>query len=233
MHNIVYTDSDHKNNWFHEKYFKGDGNSRYFTFQTALNLLAQRFDNPIIIETGCQRQEDDIGAGMSTSIFAEYIDKHGGSLLVVDNNEIHLNRSKQYLKKWPDINVRYFLVDSVLFLQEYKDRCDLLYLDSYDYPIFEMWQKIDSKDMDNAQRILASKSKDEVLHMFGYIIEPCQKHCLNEFKAIESYLSDNTIVLIDDNNFPGGGKPGTLKPYLEQQGWLCLLDHQQTLWIRK
>jgi FMN-dependent NADH-azoreductase len=59
-----------------------------------------------------------------------------------------------------------------------------------------------------------------------------QSHCLAEFRAIEPRLQKNTIVLIDDNMLPFGGKPKLLKEYLDQKGWVCLFDYQQTLWIR-
>ena len=87
-------------NWFFDKYYIHGSNSRFWTFQLALNLLSQRNWNPTIVETGCQRMADDIGAGMSTSIFAEYIARYGGELHVVDNDVHHLTIAEKCVGEW-------------------------------------------------------------------------------------------------------------------------------------
>jgi len=233
MNKIVYnTGNDCDNHWFYNKYNKG--NSRYWTFNIALNLLVQKHHNPTIIETGCQRQKDDLGAGMSTSIFAEYIYENDGELIVVDNDQQHLNTATECISEWmSDINASFHCLDSVTFLRNYSGTVDLLYLDSYDYPYGDMLRKYNGQqDIHAAEKILQSKSHTEIISEFKDIVIPCQEHCLNEFKAIESNLSDTSIVLIDDNRLPGGGKPRLAKQYLYQHGWTCLLDYQQTLWVK-
>jgi hypothetical protein len=202
---LVYVTDPLENNWFYSKYFVSGGNARYWTFQVALNLLHQRFDKPIILETGCQREPNDIGAGMSTSIFAEYIHRYGGTLVTVDNRSDHLERAQGFVSVFPEINAHFILSDSVDFLKKYNDRCDLLYLDSLDYPI------------------VPNKIEEDA----------AQLHNLNEFCAIEPVLSDKVLVLLDDNLMPGGGKPRLLKEYLLSRDWLCVLDYQQSLWTRK
>lgn len=204
---ILYTGEDHKSNWFYDRYYYGGGNSRYYTFQVALNLLQQKHPNPVILETGCQRQEEDVGAGMSTSIFAEYIHRYGGKLIVVDLFEEHLRRSQQYLQKWPGIDVEFVASDSVAYLQEYRGACDFVYLDSLDYPIAE-----------NEGNVLMQQQ--------------AQQHCLNELIAVEKNFSSDSILLIDDNQLSGGGKPAKAKEYLVGKGWTCLLDLQSTLWVK-
>lgn len=204
---LVYTGEDHSN-WFYDRYFYNGSNSRYYTFQLSLNLLHQRHELPVILETGCQRHEEDVGAGMSTSIFAEYIKRYGGSLITVDNNEEHLERVRGFLEKWPDIDKTFVKSDSIQYLKEYKGKCDLLYLDSLDYPV--------GVDLGNRQMQIAA-----------------QDHCLNEFLAVEDQLSSNSIVLLDDNQFAGGGKPALAKRYLLQMGWTCLLDLQSSLWVKE
>lgn len=195
-------------NWFYDKYYAAGSNSRYFTFQVALNLLTQRKQNSyLIVETGCQRQKDDLGAGMSTSIFAEWGSMHNGYVISVDNYLPHLEICLSCVEEWKD-NVSMVLSDSVEFLGNCDKSIDLLYLDSLDYPI--------SENADNLGMIQAAQS-----------------HCLNEFMAIENKLQENTIVLIDDNQLPRGGKPKLLKQYLAQRGWVLLLDFQQSLWVRQ
>jgi hypothetical protein len=206
---IIYTGPDHKDNWFYQKYSEkySGGNMRYFTFQLALNLLIQTRDNPVIIETGCQRQAEDVGAGMSTSIFAEYIARYGGKLISVDIEEKHLLRASSYISKWVHIDAEFILNDSIAFLKEYHGPCDLLYLDSLDFPIGEVAGDVAMRDA-------------------------AQKHNLEEFKAAELWLPETAIVLLDDNALPFGGKPKLLKEYLMHRGYVCLLDLQQSLWVK-
>lgn len=205
--NLVFTSElENRKNWFYDKYFYSGSNSRYFTFQMAFNLLNQLHPNPVIIETGCQRMDGDLGAGMSTSIFGEYISLYGGKLITVDLIENHLKICQDCTKQYAQF-IDYVLSDSLIFLKNYNGQVDLLYLDSLDYPIGE---NANDENMRNAS----------------------QGHCLLEFQAIEPRLQRNTIVLIDDNMLPFGGKPKLLKEYLEKQGWVCLFDYQQTLWIR-
>jgi len=67
-----------------------------------------------------------------------------------------------------------------------------------------------------------------------------QIHNLNEFKAAEPKMSIGSLLLIDDNNFPNGGKSRLTKSYLlESQSpvacfmrWYCILDWGQSLWER-
>ncbi len=229
---FVYTGEDLKSNWFYEKYYVpyGGSNYRYFTFQTALNLIHQKVKNPVIVETGCQRQEEDVGGGMSTSIFAEYIHRYGGRLISVDNVREHLERARSYVQKWQGVDAQFVESDSVAFLQRYDGPCDLLYLDSFDFPIFEL------REMYNAQtetQRLSSLGREEIIRRHRDLITPCQLHCLNEFRAIEDRLSRHCVLLVDDNSLSGGGKPGMLKPYLASKGWVCLMDLQQTLFVRE
>jgi hypothetical protein len=196
-------------NWFYQKYYTCGANGRYFTFQAALNLLSQRKENPLIIETGCQRQENDLGAGMSTSIFGEWCFKYGGSLITVDNCREHLTICKDCTKEWGSV-ISYIEMDSLRYLLNLSASPDLVYLDSLDFPIG-----------DDAGNI---KMRDDA-----------QNHNLKEFLALEKSgrLLPSTIVLLDDNQLPYGGKPALLKKYLEMKGWTCLLDFQQSLWIKE
>ncbi len=199
-------------NWLFKRYYYSGGNSRYFTFQLALNLLAQKVKNPLIIETGCQRQKEDVGAGMSTSIFGEFVTRYGGKVIAVDLIPKHLEVCKQCTLEYSS-NIEYVLSDSVAWLKNIRDiEADLLYLDSLDYPL----------SPDGLRSINPAEEKAS------------QEHCLNEFlAAVESgVVGTNTIILIDDNQLPGGGKPRLLKNYLCEAGWICLIDFQQSLWIR-
>lgn len=207
----IYTSEDPQTNWFYEKYYASGSNSRYMTFQLALNLLLQRTypeGRPLILETGCQRQADDLGAGMSSSIFAEFLFRLGkGKLRSVDNNGYHLTVCASCVAPWIS-RVELACDDSIHYLTQHDEPVDLLYLDSLDYPV----------------------GGDE-----GNITmqEAAQQHNLAEFKAIEDRLPEECVVLLDDNNLSGGGKPKLLKEYLFRKRWKCLLDYQQSLWVKK
>lgn len=203
--------SDGHENWLYNKYYASGSNSRYFTFQLALNILSQRENTDgsptVIIETGCQRMADDLGAGMSTSIFAEWASRHGGIVISVDNEPTHLQICEECITPWGEYT-RLILSDSVEFLSSCSFSPDLLYLDSLDYPIAE---NAENREM----------------------IDAAQQHCLNEFLAIEKRLKPSCILLVDDNTLGGGGKPQLLKRHLMDTNWIMLLDHQQTLWVKE
>ena len=174
----------------------------------ALNILYQKRENPLIIETGCQRMADDLGAGMSTSIFGEYLKRYGGRLFTVDISQHNLDICKGCTIDFADY-IKYVCQDSISFLRHNEEKADLLYLDSLDYPIGD--------EAGDIQKQVAA-----------------QVHCLKEFKAAVKggTVTNSTIILIDDNQLPGGGKPRLLKQHLQDEGYLCLLDLQQSLWVK-
>ena len=205
---LVYT-SDESDNWLYKKYYYSGGNARYWTWQIALGLLAQRKANPIIVETGCQRMADDLGAGMSTSIFGEFCQRHGGHVFTVDLFPQHLAVCKECTKQYSEY-IDYIESDSVVWLENATNtKADLLYLDSVDYPIGPHEGDIEMRNLS-------------------------QTHSLKEFIAAKQsgVVQPSTILLIDDNQLLGGGKPKLLKRMLQKEDWICLLDLQQSLWIR-
>lgn len=208
---FVFSDDSHQS-WLYKDYYYSGSNSRYWTFQIALNLLLQKkLDHPVIIETGCQRMPDDLGAGMSTSIFGRFCQENDGALYTIDLFKHHLDICKKCTLPWSN-SISYIESDSIAWLSTSKVPADLLYLDSLDYPITP-----------DGKRSTDKKAEREA-----------QEHCLNEFLAAKrsGILTDRTILLSDDNQLPGGGKPRLLKDRLLKEGWICLMDLQQTLWIK-
>ena len=98
--------------------------------------------------------------------------------------------------------VEFHLSDSVEFLRNFDGSIDFLYLDSSDY------------------------FKDEERRSI------CQAHQLKEIEAGFDKLTPGAVVLLDDNGLPFGGKTKLSKQFLSERGWFCLLDWQQSLWIR-
>jgi len=230
---LLFTGPDHHENWLYNKWYRSGINYRYHTWQVAFNILNQRANpSAIILETGCQRAKDDLGSGESSSIFCEYISRYGGKLISVDISPQSIRAAKECTASF-QVEKEFHVMDSVAFLKQYKGLCNLVYLDSYDYPYGELLAHFGGKqDITIAKKALKKLTMEEVDARFSTLIRPSQQHCLNELTAIESNLSKGSIVLLDDNQFPGGGKPRLAKEYLLSKGWICLLDFQQSLWVR-
>lgn len=119
--------------WYTSVYKEKSG-SRFKTFELSLKLLYNNTSNPLIVETGTVRQKDDFGAGYSTVIFGECVSKFGGNLITIDNNKNHMILSRDVTKEWAN-KITYINDDSIKTLSEFKQKIDLIYLDSYDCPI--------------------------------------------------------------------------------------------------
>jgi hypothetical protein len=204
---FVYTGHEWPHNWLYNQFFLNGHNLRYYTFQLALNLLHQTKRSPVIIETGCQRYEKELGDGYSTTLFCEYITRYGGKLISIDINPNNVNNAINWTAGY-SINKEFIISDSVAFLKQYNGPVDLIYFDSWDYPL------------DNEPDIDLRRYQS-------------QQHNLNELKAVEQRLSSCSIILLDDNQLPGGGKPKLTKDYLVKKGYICLLDLQQSIWIKQ
>lgn len=182
----------------------------------------------IILETGTTRMVDDWGAGYSTVVFA---DTHPeATVITVDNNENAIKICKEITKDFN--NIEHALSDSIDFLNSYEGDIDLLYLDSYDYPLGELMNIYGGEiDIQNSLDILHAMTEEEIIAKHGDIIAPSQEHQLKEFKTVEKKLKKGTPILLDDSSIPGGGKTRLTKIYLKEIGAKCLLDEYQSLWV--
>jgi hypothetical protein len=174
------------------------------SFLKILEILEKEYDKPItIVETGSIRNTNDeskFGDGWSTLNWEYYAKNTNSIVYVVDINNDHLNQSKKIVP--PSQYVKYFLDDSVNFLEKFDKKIDLLFLDSYDYCGYE----------EN--------------------IRKCHNHSLNEIKASWDKLNDKCYILIDDvfnNNWDGKGKFSI--PYLLDNGFVLeyFIDSQVLL----
>ena len=224
--------------WLQEKYgAKCDG--RWPTLKAAINLYLQAGGGRIV-ETGCVRQAEDYGAGYSTAIFGDMLMRMRGvaglkpsRLDTVDNNEAHLKTCRELTAPYAEA-ITYHHSDSVGFLRNMTGPpVQLLYLDSWDYPYGAMLDVYGGRDnLEAAIKRLATRSLPEIVAEFGTLIDPAQQHCLKEFMASIHNLAADGVVLIDDNNFPGGGKSRLARAALVAEGFRCVMDYQQTLWLR-
>jgi hypothetical protein len=202
-------------NWFRRSYH-GEPGDRFWTFKCALDLFLER-GHPYIVETGCQREVDDYGAGGSTVKFARTCHKYGKILYTVDNNKKHLKRAKKFTEKWRR-SIRYINANSVELLEQFGEKIGLLYLDSVDHPM-----------PPGIREAFTLKDFDPVMTN----VIACQQHCLREIQAAYDKLDEKSVVLFDDYDFPTGGKSKLAKEWLEERGWIKVLESQQLLMIAK
>lgn len=193
--------------WFARTYGSRLG-MRSVTFEECIRLLCERSGpDRTIVETGCVRERNDYSAGYSTVIFADLAERYGGHVFTVDLSERNMVLCRRLTRRWSK-RISYNVGDSVTYLRawpirESGRRIDLLYLDSWDYPV---------GGSDDGSR------------------EASQRHCLAELEAALPALGPASLVLIDDGALPGGGKPLLAKQRLRDLGWTCLIDAYQTLW---
>ena len=178
---------------------------RRITLRETLRLLEQR-SSQTLVETGVARNglKHCKADGASTIVFAKWLERNTGYLYSVDINPDATNTAKRALDELGLSSfVNLAVSDSVAYLKEFSKPVDFLYLDSYDY---------DKRDQS--------------------IQKASQQHHLDEFIAIESRLHDNTVVLIDDCDLPGGGKGRTVIDYMLSRGWKIHLKAYQVLLVR-
>ena len=176
---------------------------KWVTMKAALNLLLQRGGEQIV-ETGTQRMHDDPG-GASTTIYGAFCQKYGLRLVTVDNTPHHMETSKLETKEYAAY-IEYVLQDSISFLSRWNVH-ERGWIDLL---------YLDSMDCD--------PEGDSTIP---------QEHQRSEFLAAEHALKPGSILLLDDNNFPSGGKTRLLKDLLLiSPEWECVYDWGQSLWLK-
>lgn len=110
----------------------GGFNDRDAGFDRLFRMAARRFHVPVIVETGCIRQEEDFqGAGYSTLVLGLFAAGQGGRLMSVDQDARHCEFARRTVACLGDM-VEVAESDSVAWLGRYEQRIDVLYLDSRD-----------------------------------------------------------------------------------------------------
>jgi hypothetical protein len=143
-------------------------------------------ENPLIVETGCARAEDNYyGDGQSSLLFDAYVSEYGGEFWTVDISQ----ESVDYCRKKVSSKSNVVQEDSITFLKQFNSdltkqnkKIDFLYLDSFDAP----------------------RENPQVLFMSAL-------HHLYEFTTILPSLKPGTLVGVDDcwmegNMVSGKGK---------------------------
>jgi FkbM family methyltransferase len=101
---------------------------RHRTFDVFLSAL-KRKANPVVVETGCIRSEEDWGAGFSSYVFGLFLKHHGGELHSVDLDANNVSFARTWTTGLP---VTVHQSDSRPWLGNYQGTIDALYLDSAD-----------------------------------------------------------------------------------------------------
>jgi len=183
-----------------------DFGKRRDTLRSTLALLEERGAR-VLVETGVARQglENTRGDGGSTIVFSLWASQNQAHLHAVDINSDNTARAAQAIEEYKlQDYVSLYVSDSIEFLKSFEEQVDLLYLDSYDY---------DKRNIS--------------------IQQLSQQHHLYEFQAIESRLHENTVVLIDDCNLPGGGKGKLVIDYILSRGWKIYRYKYQAILVRR
>lgn len=169
----------------------------------------KRTENPLIVETGCARQEDNYeGDGQSSLLFDKYIYEYGGDFWTVDIAHESTNYCRSKI-----ISERTLVheMDSITFLKKLNTqlmsegrKIDFLYLDSFDAP----------------------KDKPDVVYTSAL-------HHLYELMAILPSLKPNTLIGVDDNWDENGqmkGKGQLIADYMAKINNHPVLHSYQMLW---
>lgn len=61
--------------------------------------------------------------------------------------------------------------------------------------------------------------------------DPSQQHHLKEIVAAYPYLHEQSVVMIDDCNLPGGGKGKLVIEYLQERGWKIAMSGYQVVMV--
>lgn len=182
--------------------------ARWPTMKVALNLLYQMPEHRIL-ETGCLRMADDWGGGMSTMLFAEFVSQMGGHVVSVDNTPRHVEICRSVLGPLNNY-VDYIVGDSIVELRRMVEQ-NFAEPNTYQYDLIYL----DSLDCP----ITGDASE-------------AQQHQWRELNLAFNLAHDRTVILLDDNGFENGGKCKMSNAHLLSNGWTCLMQHQQSLWIR-
>lgn len=116
--------------WFDSRYKERLGD-RFVSFKLALGLYLQR-DGRVIVETGSLRSPGNwIGDGGSTYVFAEVLARYGGRLFSCDLDPKVIETARSTVESL-EADVNFECGDSLVFLEGFSQKINLLYLDSFD-----------------------------------------------------------------------------------------------------
>jgi hypothetical protein len=183
--------------WFSETYRDKLGKRADTTWNALSEFVT--YGGNLIVETGCARQDNDWGAGLSTVIFADFCQRFNKTLISIDNDLGHIRMARRLLQKYlgSERCTAFILGRGEDVLSSLSSDIGLLYLDSCD---FDAGQRRES-----------------------------QRVCADEFQAARPLLGKHSVVLIDDCDLEMGGKGGIAVSDAAELGWKTILSDYQLL----
>tara|TARA_B100001059_G_C17627766_1_gene472839 strand:+ start:279 stop:842 length:564 start_codon:yes stop_codon:yes gene_type:complete len=120
------------------KKYDNQKNIRFPSFKRTFDICLQR-ELKTVVETGTSRGKTKFfffkkfnwKDGMSTPMFAEFVNYTNGTLHTCDISIENINNAKKFTKHFSK-RIKYYTQDSLVFLTEFNEKIDLLYLDSLD-----------------------------------------------------------------------------------------------------
>jgi len=208
---------------------------RYYTLQLTFNLF-ESLRGESIFQIGCQSRDSEYANFDLFDIFANLCIDIKDSTYDIYHNNKNLQRVSQIERKiYKDYDPNKIRLKSISDYDEYATKyIDLLILNDICYPIHELTEHMsDSLNFLEARNILNGMSESELNKLYKDIIDPCRVKVLTEYETFKSRLSRSAIVLLEGNDYPGGSQTLLAKRQLESDGFICLLDSKQSIWIRR
>lgn len=183
------------------------------SFRLMIDHL-RKFDDPLIIETGCARPphpvwgNDDVSfkdEGWSTRLFDAYINQYSGEFHSVDITAENVAFARSIVSEKTNVHCDdsvHFLWEASQLLSKDNVYVDLLYLDSYDY-----------------------EEKTPYLS---------PAHHLKELTSIIGRLKPGSMIAVDDNFGSKGNRKGKgmfIEEYMQSIGKPLFYDGYQLIWV--
>jgi hypothetical protein len=214
---------------------------RYYTMSLAINIFTQTYGRNIT-----QLGSEPRGSAHSNfdlfDFFAElalnckkvtYSIFHDSELIREQNRERILNSRiyKEYSKASDRIKIKNIKDHNTANI---NNNIDLLILNDIHFPIEELTARVcPSLDYLSGRNTLNSMSEREIAYGHGDLINPSKERALFEYKLLRSKLNKSSMVVLEGNDYPGGSQTSLVKKQLGSDGFICLLDLQQSVWIRR
>ena len=197
-------------------------------FDYIFNYL-KNIQNPIIVETGCMRNEDNYcGDGQSSFLFDRYVNEYGGEFYTVDLSEISYNYCRNNLI-CPRSSVS--LSDSVSYLKNLNNKLesenkkiDLLYLDSMDAPA-------------NDKQVVENSARHHLYELLS-ILPSLKKECLicvddNWVEITRKSIMNNPNLIVENDVATLCGKGMYINEYMTHIGNDPCFVNYQLFWTNK
>lgn len=208
---------------------------RYYTLQLTFNLF-KNLRGESIFQIGCQSKESQYANFELFDIFANLCMDTPNSTYDIYHDNKDLQRISQIERKlYKNYDPKRINLKTIKDYDEYATKyIDLLILNDICYPIHELTKKMSNNlNFLEARNILNGMSETDLNNLYKDLIDPCREKVLSDYETFKSRLSRSAIVLLEGNDYPGGSQTLLAKRQLESDGFICLLDSKQSIWIRR